>query len=67
MPVRGMNIIGVKEDFDPQTMRSLYGDHATYLRRFTDRLDELIAEGWLLSMHRDVMLAQARDNERLFA
>ena len=45
--------VGCEEPFDAEQLRALYGDKAGYLERFNHRLDELVAEGWLLAEDAD--------------
>ncbi|MBV1691035.1 hypothetical protein KRR38_25985 [Novosphingobium sp. G106] len=45
-PKRG--VVGVEKPFPPERMRTLYGTPANYVRRFDARLEELIAQGWIL-------------------
>jgi hypothetical protein len=46
-PRRG--VVGLEVAFPPEKMRALYGTLADYVQRFNARLDELIAQGWLLA------------------
>jgi hypothetical protein len=52
--------VGTEEPFDPAKMRTLYGDPAAYVARFEARLNELIAQGWMLPEAADDMRAEAR-------
>jgi hypothetical protein len=47
--------VGTEESFSSDKLRELYGDTATYRDRFERRLDELMAEGWLLAEDADFM------------
>jgi hypothetical protein len=51
--------VGSEHPFSPEQLRRLYGDKATYLARFTTRLDALIGAGWLLPENRSEMLREA--------
>ncbi|WP_041254236.1 alpha/beta hydrolase domain-containing protein [Frankia sp. EAN1pec] len=55
----GYITVGNDEPFDEETLRKLYGDTATFVERFNRRLDELIAEGWLLAEDADEMRREA--------
>ncbi len=55
--------VGTDEPFDAQKLRTLYGDEAGYLERFNRRLDELVAEGWLLADDADEMRREAEQLE----
>jgi hypothetical protein len=55
--------VGSQEPFGPEKLRALYGDQQTYLKRFSERLDELIAEGWLLPDDREEMQREAKQIE----
>src|SRR5207302_1607022 len=48
--------VGSDERFDGQKLRELYRDSSDYVERFSQRLDELVAEGWLLPEDADEML-----------
>lgn len=52
--------VGTEEPFSPEKLRQLYGDHATYVERFEQRLDELVAEGWFLADDADEMRLEAK-------
>lgn len=56
----GFLTIGNDEPFDAQKLRALYRDSSDYVDRFDHRLDELIAEGWLLAEDADDMRSEAR-------
>jgi hypothetical protein len=51
--------VGTETPFDATKMRRLYGTPQTYARRFNERLDEMIAQGWFLSADADGMRAEA--------
>jgi hypothetical protein len=55
--------IGLEQPFDVAKMRQLYGDKATYVLRFNQRLDALVKQGWFLQEDTDKMRqeAQAQD------
>src|SRR5690606_21395720 len=52
-----------QEPFSAEQLRELYGDKATYVRRFEERLDELEREGWSLPVYRELILADAANAE----
>jgi hypothetical protein len=52
--------VGSDEPFGPEKLRQLYGDTATYVERFNRRLDELVAQGWLLAEDADEMRREAK-------
>jgi hypothetical protein len=52
--------VGNDEPFGPEKLRQLYGDTATYVERFNRRLDELVAQGWLLAEDADEMRREAK-------
>jgi hypothetical protein len=41
-------VFGSQHDFSKAVLESLYGDHAGYVTRVNERLDELIRDGWYL-------------------
>jgi hypothetical protein len=51
---------GYQVDFPAEKMRRLYGNKQTYVRRFTQRLDEAEKAGWSLPVYREMILADAR-------
>jgi hypothetical protein len=55
--VRG--VVGVELPLPKETLARLYRDHADYVDRFTRRVDELAAEGWLLPEDVDEMRTEA--------
>ncbi|MFJ2113147.1 alpha/beta hydrolase domain-containing protein [Streptomyces sp. NPDC087850] len=55
--------VGSEEPLDAETLRQLYHDSDGYLQRFDRRLDELVAEGWLLAEDADEMRREARQVE----
>lgn len=52
--------VGLEVPFDPSTLRRLYGDVTTYLARYRQRLEELIAQGWFLVEDAEELLSEAR-------
>jgi len=52
-------VVGTEEPLPAGTLERLYRDHADYVERFERRLDELVAERWLLSEDADEMRAEA--------
>lgn len=46
-PRRG--VVGIDKPFPAEKMKQIYGSPAEYGRRLNARLDELIAQGWLLA------------------
>jgi hypothetical protein len=57
VPVRG--VVGIELPIPEETLARLYRDHADYVERFTRRVDELVAEGWLLPEDVDEMRTEA--------
>jgi hypothetical protein len=57
VPARG--VVGIELPLSKETLGRLYRDHADYVDRFTTRLDELVAEGWLLPEDVDEMRNEA--------
>ena len=55
--------VGTDEPFDAQRLRTLYEDKAGYIERFNPRLDELVADGWLLPDDADEMRREAEQLE----
>ncbi|MGY0063845.1 alpha/beta hydrolase domain-containing protein [Streptomyces sp. LZ34] len=55
--------VGSEEPFDPRKLRQLYQDSSDYVERFNRRLDELVAEGWLLAEDADAMRREAEKVE----
>jgi Alpha/beta hydrolase domain len=55
--------IGCEDPFDGEKLRSLYGGRSRYLEQFNRRLDELIAEGWLLPEDAGEMRREAEQVE----
>jgi hypothetical protein len=51
---------GFEEPFDSATLQRLCQDKADYLRRFDQRLDQLISEGWFLAEDAPEQRAAAR-------
>lgn len=54
--------VGTEVPFTADRMQQLYGDVDTYHERFRARVDELVAEGWLLA---DDAAAMAEDLEKV--
>jgi hypothetical protein len=52
-------VVGTEEPLPAETLRRLYRDHADYVDKFERRLDELVAQGWLLAEDADEMRAEA--------
>jgi hypothetical protein len=52
-------VVGIEEPLSGEVLKELYRDHADYVRRFNLRLDELIAEGWLLPDDASEMRSEA--------
>jgi hypothetical protein len=44
------NLVGVEIPFTPDELQQLYGSRSDYLARFNDSMDELIDNGWVLSV-----------------
>ena len=57
VPARG--VVGIEKPIPKETLARLYRDHADYVERFTRRVDELVAEGWLLPEDIDEMRTEA--------
>ena len=57
VPARG--VVGIEKPIPKETLARLYRDHADYVERFTRRVDELVAEGWLLPEDVDEMRTEA--------
>jgi hypothetical protein len=55
----GSVMVGAKEAFEAKKVRDLYGDHANYVREYSRRADEILAEGWITSLHIDSLKAHA--------
>ena len=56
-------VVGIEEPLPAATLERLYRDHADYVEQFERRLDELVAEGWLLHEDADEMRAEAEEAE----
>lgn len=52
-------VVGIEKPFDAAKMRQLYGTPANYQARFNRRLDQLIAQRWLLAADRPALAAEA--------
>jgi hypothetical protein len=59
----GLGTVSIEAPFDAAAMTRLYGDHAGYVERFDRRLDELIAQGWLLAADAPGMRDEARSRQ----
>ncbi|HEY7104887.1 MAG TPA: alpha/beta hydrolase domain-containing protein [Acidimicrobiia bacterium] len=57
VPARG--VVGIQKPIPQETLARMYRDHADYVERFTKRVDELVAEGWLLPEDADEMRTEA--------
>ena len=55
--------VGNDEPFEASKLRRLYGDAPHYVERFNRRLDELVADGWLLAEDADAMRHEAEQLE----
>ena len=56
-------VVGVEQPFDRATLQRLYEDHRDYVERFELRLDELVAQGWLLDEDAPGLRAEAEQAE----
>jgi hypothetical protein len=56
-------VVGVEQRFDRATLHRLYEDHRDYVARFERRLDELVAQGWLLGDDAAELRAEAAQAE----
>ena len=54
-------VVGIEEPLPNDVLARLYRDHADYVERFSRRVDELVAEGWLLAEDADEMRKEAVD------
>jgi hypothetical protein len=52
-------VVGVEEPLPRKTLQRLYTDHQDYVDQFNRRVDELVAEGWLLAEDADAMRKEA--------
>jgi Alpha/beta hydrolase domain len=52
-------VVGIEEPIPSETLKGMYRDHRDYVDRFSRRIDELIAEGWLLPADAEEMRAEA--------
>jgi hypothetical protein len=52
-------VVGIEEPLSGEVLKELYSDHADYVKRFNLRLDELIAQGWLLPDDASEMRSEA--------
>ena len=61
--VPAFGVVGIEEPLPAETLRRLYPDHNDYVERFGHRLDELVAQGWLLADDVEEMRAEAERAE----
>lgn len=61
-PVR-CDMVGHRIPFTDEKLERLYGDQDGYVAAFTDRLDELVSEGWYLERDAEELGAEARDRD----
>ena len=61
--VPAFGVVGVEQPLAKDTLAALYSDHFEYVERFNRRVDELIAEGWLLPEDAAEMRAEAEKAE----
>jgi len=54
-------VVGIEEPLPDDVLARLYRDHADYVERFSRRVDELVAERWLLAEDADEMRKEAVD------
>jgi hypothetical protein len=54
-------VYGTQLDFAPEELKSQYGDKEEYVNRVNERLEELVAEGWLLEQFADELQDQAEN------
>jgi hypothetical protein len=52
-------VVGIEEPLPPEALGRLYRDHDDYVDRFNRRVDELVAQGWLLADDADDMRKEA--------
>jgi hypothetical protein len=52
-------VVGIEEPLPSAALRALYRDHQDYVDRFGRRVDELVAQGWLLAADADEMRDEA--------
>jgi hypothetical protein len=52
-------VVGIEEPLPTEVLERLYRDHDDYVDRFNRRVDELIAQGWLLPEDADEMRKEA--------
>ena len=57
VPARG--VVVIDKPIPKETLALLYREHADYVERFTRRVDELVAERWLLPEDVDEMRTEA--------
>lgn len=59
MPGGSCEVFGGQIDFTADELEDLYGDHASYVEQVDGRLDELIADGWMLEQFAGDLRADA--------
>ena len=52
-------VVGIEFPLPAETLQRLYRDHQDYVDQFSRRVDELVAEGWLLAEDADGMRNEA--------
>jgi hypothetical protein len=52
-------VVGIEEPLPSEALGRLYRDHDDYVDRFNRRVDELVAQGWLLADDADEMRKEA--------
>ena len=52
-------VVGIEEPLPSEMLKKMYRDHRDYVDRFNRRVDELIAEGWLLPADAEEMRSEA--------
>jgi hypothetical protein len=52
-------VVGIEEPLPSATLKELYLDHVDYVHRYGHRLDELLAQGWLLEADAEAMRSEA--------
>ena len=57
------SLFGQSTPFSDERLRSLYGDHATYVERVTASAEDAVAAGFLLEPERDEIVAEAEASD----
>jgi hypothetical protein len=57
--VPAFGVVGIEKPLESDRLAGLYRDHFDYVDKFNRRLDDLIAEGWLLPDDAPDMRAEA--------